>query len=257
MRHVWIIVLTAVAFGCGTKKALESGMPEPRSARELVRALDERTMNYNFLRWKGTGRAVINGESQGFRVELRLVRDSLIWFDIADPVLGIKVVRGLLTADSLVYFNRLEKSWWGYGSEQISRWTGNSLSLQQVQRALTGDPMTPPSTRYYEDGASSGAYLLLARSPLDKDSSFLPNLSIHPTYLRLEKQELADANQGLRLRMQYSDYETVCNIPLGCSISLALTGRSQFELELVLDKPEVNGPRHVPFQIPEGYGRGN
>lgn len=251
----WIF-LAVVLTSCSSLKKTEGGL-KPLTANELSTRMEDAQADFHFVRWKGQGKAIQGDESQSFRIEIRMLRDSILWFDLADPILGIKVVRGQLSPQGLVYYNKLDQEYYAYSNEQLALLVGGSLGVHELQQALWGNPVVEIEEKDYEESVVNNHYQLQSSNAWNQRNLRQVILQLDPSNFRIAKQEITDFTQNKALQLDYSNWNTTDHPPIGCTLRLQLFGGKPFELNLELGTPEATDDIHLPFQIPSGYAKGN
>lgn len=102
------VFFTVVVGACRSSKNVE-GYQEPlkdRSPGYLLKRYEKNTFQYDWLGMKLDVDVKKLGETQGFKANIRLKKDSVIWMSIS-PALGIEVVRVIITPDSIKYISKI------------------------------------------------------------------------------------------------------------------------------------------------------
>lgn len=76
-----------------------------------------------------------NGISQDLKGQLRMRKDSIVWVSVA-ATMGVEVLRGKVSSDSVWVVNRMEKTYLAESLDTISDQVGVPLSLALVQTLL-------------------------------------------------------------------------------------------------------------------------
>ena len=91
---------------CGFTKKIPEGSPSPIKAKALLDSIQNQRLEFNSLILTGTGNYKDAKQDQSFRFRIRMLKDSVIWVDITDPIIGgIKVARAVLYPDSVAFVN--------------------------------------------------------------------------------------------------------------------------------------------------------
>lgn len=69
---------------------------------------------------------------------IRMKKDSIIWISVT-PGFGIEAARGLITRDSLVFINRLNREYAAYNFKDLSREFNFDINFDLVQAVLLGN----------------------------------------------------------------------------------------------------------------------
>lgn len=255
--HFLGAALITLMASCGGSKSLTGDGSGERSATDFHALLLENrdtTVSYEF-----TGNATYrNGtSSQSFRYNLRILRDSLIWMDISDPFLGLKVARILIMPDSAVIYNRFDRTWMAGGVSIIQERLKMGLEFNHLQRMLLAEPLyVSPSA---DDITLSADSLLMRATVLgtipDKLFRFdtaryhyeFVNLRTFP----LSRQELPDGPREMVINYTYDPGD----LSLPKSIDLKLKWKTESGLELRHSQIMRDVTPHLPFTIPDGYER--
>lgn len=76
-----------------------------------------------------------DGKKTSFNITLKSKTDTAIWISIS-PALGIEVARAMLTPDSLVFLNKLEKTYFVSTYQELSEKLGSELNFYDLQDLL-------------------------------------------------------------------------------------------------------------------------
>ena len=110
--RLYSISLLLLLAGCGPKRNLPKGSPSFLKDADLWEQIDGSELQFNSLEIKGSGSYTEVGSPKlSFKFTIKVAKDSLIWIDLADPILGLKLVRGILSKEKLAYYNRLERNY--------------------------------------------------------------------------------------------------------------------------------------------------
>ena len=111
MRLLFLLFLPLVLFSCGKRRAArttEGGLPPKRSAAALLADVDRQLYRPAAAELRGDAR--VEGAGLGdvkFKMIVRMRRDSAFWFSLRK--FGFEGARGLVTADSVIVINRLQR----------------------------------------------------------------------------------------------------------------------------------------------------
>ncbi|MFM7106290.1 MAG: DUF4292 domain-containing protein [Flavobacteriales bacterium] len=104
-------------------------------------------------------------ESQSFKATVRIRKDSIIWVSIA-PLLGIEMIRLLVTPDSLKYLSKIpdQKFYYFGGISELSEKTGADLSFDVLQNILFGNAFgLEEDDMKFRSEAEAENYLLISK----------------------------------------------------------------------------------------------
>ena len=254
-----LLSLTVLAFlqGCGPKVDLPEGAPPYLKTKELIEKAEAQALEFETLSIKGKGRYEENGKGQSFRFEIRLAKDSLIWVDIADPFLGLKVARAVLSQQEVSYYNRLERNYRQGPTEQLSNYLGFAFDFAPMMSVLSASFSTWDMDWYQDYQAQfyqlhnfsteEGAAPPAAGLPLM--SQMLHAQSFRPVDFKLRRPE-----SGQNLQIALSNYESFTDFDFPTLVEMNFQEAAK-KLNLRLDIADVkrNEKLSYPFRIPPSY----
>lgn len=185
---------------------------------------------------------------------IRIKKDSIIWFSIT-PALGIEAARGIITQDSIVLMNRLNKEYSVYDFATLSQKFNFNLDYNLVQAILLGnmplekspDALVSRDRNFYhikqEEGNISADNYISART------------------MKVERVHMVQEPEGNVLTLHYNNFNMVDQyaMPFSNMISLSFNtdeGIVGTMLNLEFNKAEItNTPLSFPFSIPPKYER--
>ncbi|MBS3915861.1 MAG: DUF4292 domain-containing protein [Bacteroidetes bacterium] len=75
-----------------------------------------------------------------FNVSLRMRKDSIIWFSVS-AALGIQVMKGIVTADSVKLLDLYNKKYTQYSIKQLGELLGAEIGLRELQNLILSNPL--------------------------------------------------------------------------------------------------------------------
>ncbi|MBP9142681.1 MAG: DUF4292 domain-containing protein [Bacteroidetes bacterium] len=144
---IFILVLSG---GCRNKNHAPTsgnGLPTPKAPTSVQKALDllqAQTLNPDWFSAKAHITANGSQFNQSFNADIRLRTDSALWVSITAPIIGIEVVRALITPDSARVLDRFNKNYHVYPLTELRHFTGYDLQFADFQNVLLGNPLIMP-----------------------------------------------------------------------------------------------------------------
>ncbi len=258
------ILLLAVA--CKSTKNLPEGSPVAIKQKPLVERMLAAENSFQSIRVSGNATYTKGSSSQSFKLEVRILTDSLVWVDIADPFLGIKVARAVVYKDSVAFVNRLQKEYFIGRVADLQNKLELNFGFEQIQAILSANllfELDKDFGMYYKPGA----YLLSDFDPNPKnDQPVTGNLSktkfrqiyVEPASYKPQMQVQQEAALGKNSTITFKDikkWETGTLYPQTLKIERLENGE---ELQLTFDvkRVEQNDPQlNYPFNIPSDYAQ--
>jgi len=201
-----------------------------------------------------TAHARIYAEGEGTAVEaganLIWIRDSVLWLNIKK--LGIEAVRALITRDSVIILNRLEKTVQARGMEALQREYNLPEGFPLLQHLLLASAWFGPDMHLQADikdslhrlAGSNGQYSTDYR--IEEGAFVLRNA----TFLQQQDASL--------LALQYGDFKKLSGagiFPYFRRIEVFSPESGTVRLEIEFTDIEINVPKPYRFEIPDHYQR--
>ncbi len=273
----WLLIaLLFTATSCGLfhhATAGDDSLPRKRTARYLLKKLNQLQPEADQLSAKLKIDAQLPDQSIKLTGYLRMKRDSAIWMNFKK--FGIELARVLITPDSILIINRLERS---YFAERLAlslpvaeRQTGPAerlvlspaerltdvgdalqipLDFQQLQNLFWG---YPPATAEVKTALAPGAYLLV-----NQRNDISDTLYLNPATFLPEKWVVNHPNSGLKAQMSFDHYQKVDKQHFFSYFRVLETvGKPEEEVQIALEftKLELDKEVNMPFRIPDHYKR--
>lgn len=185
---------------------------------------------------------------------IRILKDSLIWLSVS-PGLGIEAARGLITQDSIIIVNRLEKEFYAYNFKELSAMFNMDLNFHIVQSMLVGD--MPFAITGNEEVEREDDFFLMKQQA----GPFSINNSINRETMKLERFFVSDPSGQNTLQVSYNDFRVLGTgaFPFKSLISLLYASggnSSKTIIEIEHSKADLDQQSlSFPFSIPKKYAR--
>lgn len=93
-------------------------------------------LDFNYLKIKSKVAFSSPDLSQTFPATIHVKKDSIIWISVA---IGLEVARGIITPDSAIFLDRLNRNVYQFGYQELSEFMGFEVSFDLVQALLVGN----------------------------------------------------------------------------------------------------------------------
>ena len=231
----------------GSKKIVYQGDAPDRTQEELIGALEERNIDFDWFASKASAKIESPQENVSGTVYLRVKKDSIIW--LVFKKYSAEASRMLITPDSFYIIYRLDRKYEKGSIEDLENTFNVDFSFADAQQMAVGNSLIPDTTGI-ETKKESQQYKLVGNS-LD----ILLSYWINGFDLSLEKLEYQD-RVGRSVQINYGKYkilEGIGRIPYFREYNIPVDDnqRANFKLdfkEIAFEKP----PRTV-FRIPHQY----
>jgi hypothetical protein len=250
-----------MATSCKSKKNMvanpESGKElavENLEAQAFLQVLASNTSAWETLHLRADGVAVMSGSSQKFKVDIRMRRDSLIWVDLAEPNLGLKVARAIIYPDSVAYYSNLLKKADAGSFEKLNQILGAGLNFKMFQEALIGHVALQPVQNLQVQMAPT-SQLLFGQPSKDfkgfQGKEVTIALELDGQTRRLVRQELIAGAD--RIAARYEQFTEVNGQYFPSVVNLQTNGRQNVIINLQFTDIQRNSEIKTPFNYPQNY----
>jgi len=205
-----------------------------------------------------------DGDEKSFNVSMRCTRDSAIWLSVTPPVLGIEVVRTLITRDSLYLLDRLHHIYivrdYGYLEDLLK----TRVTFESLQALLTGNYFSGiegrPVVSIYEESPYYILSTLPKQQPVRSAEARNPahpqvqDYWIDPTY-RIARTRIEDHGQQRAMVVNYSGFTQHGESWFPMHILLNIESAKPTRINIEYSKINFDGPLSFPFYVPEKFSR--
>ena len=257
MRKV-LSVLTLFVFvvSCGLKRDLPAGAPRYLKLSKLEENIRKEAFAFENLSIKGKGRVQSPGFNQSFRYEIRIIKDSLIWVDISDPFIGLKVARGILSPQGFSYYNRFERNYAEGDPKSMASKLGIEFQFAPLMAALGANYWQMDGELF--QGFIAEAYLIHNYDPSGKaqgaeaQSEFV-NQEINAALFRPSYLEIKQPTAGKTFRVKYNDYQEFADFKFPAQVEIEFLSRETTRVILDIKSVEKSNKLSTPYSIPTQY----
>jgi len=183
---------------------------------------------------------------------IRIKKDSLIWFSVS-PSIGLEATRVMITKDTAIVINRMDKEYYIFNFDEISRYFNFKVDFDLIQaiilgnlaRSIDDDTQVAKENNYYMIKQKSG--------PLDIQSFVLMDNK------KIETVLINEAETSNFMTLKYSEFKELSEFlfPKICQVNLtykAKKGPLVTSINLQHNKAEISDkPLKFPFNIPAKY----
>ncbi len=189
-----------------------------------------------------------DGKSNDVNANVRMHRDSIIWINI-NAVLGIDVMRVMITKDSVKLMDKLNKTYTARSVDYLQEVTALPLDLRTVQDLLLGNALYVDSNIVsYSLGNERVTMLSLGRYFKN-----LLTLKAPETYVLHSKLDDADISRNRTAELLYENYENKKGVPFSTKRKITVAEKKKLEIKLDFKQYDFNGEVSFPFTVPKNY----
>lgn len=248
--RVLLIAVVLFATSCKSIKVIsENYVAKPLPIEKVFKNYQQNTFNQQTVKAKIKVDYKDDKTEQSFIANLRMEKDKAIW--ITATVLGIPLVKALITPDKVSYYEKINESYFEGDFSMLSDWLGTSLDFQKVQNMLLGQPITSFDVSNTEISIDENSYLI---KPMSHAEPFAFLFWLHPQHYKLNKQVAVNPSTAAYFSVAYKKYQVVTNEYFPSILLIdALSQQKTIKIELDFKSVEFNESVTFPFEIPNGY----
>lgn len=247
-----------------TRKIIKEPIKE-EGADYLFSKLKENELKFEWFSAKFSLDFVLDKKKTSFRGQVRMRKDSAIWVSFS-PILGIEMARLLITVDSIMYINRINKTFFKGDYEFVNNFIGTNVDFDVLQSILLGNDLT-----YYENGKFRVSYdskeyhLVTAgrrklkkyiRNSLDEERAYIQNIYLSPETFKITKMKIKElTKESKKLDAYYTDFRQVNDQLIPHMLTFDITAENPVTVDVNYSKINLNIPHKFPFKISSKYER--
>lgn len=249
-----LITLVILAASCAPKKIIVKA-PETVAATELPKDNKQENLNllkakdlpFNTLSLKGKAILTTNGNANNVTMNIRIKKDEKIWVSVTG-LAGIEGARAVITPDSLLVRNNLQKTFLKKPFSFIYNFTNKQISFGLLQAVLSGNTIADFMTLQSNLTQEAGSFTL---SGTNGDLAFKNAFN---TLLKIAETTLNDSKAGQSLKVTYGEYTAVNNSLFPSSYNLvSRAGGKTIAVDIIFNKIDANVALDFPFSVPKSY----
>jgi rRNA maturation endonuclease Nob1 len=243
-----LIMLVLALAACKSKKVVVTtpeGEVEMLSAKAAKKALEEKPSAPSWVRIKADISVDQNGSNNSGVAELRMRQDSILWVEIADPIIGFKAIRAFAMSDTVAYINRLDKTYFAGSYNYVEKKLGTGIPFPFIFKVFQGRLFSTEQRPEIRENR----YVI--EEKYDDGNSYFAQ--VEPRYLDCVTQEYYTAKDWIKI--SYSDYKVVRGNRFPHKISVQVFGTQNLTATFTVRELETSGPFKTPFKVSSKYER--
>ena len=291
---VGVFLITSFLYSCKSKKKVTTTDPiRERSAGYLLKRYERNEFQYDWVGMKVSAEVLTLGETQSFKANIRMKKDSVIWISIS-PALGIEVLRVLITPDSVKYVSKIpeNKHYYLGGFSVINEISKMDIDFATFQDILLGNAIgLEKDEGKFRSEVDENNYLLISKykrkvkkavgmddKDIEPDDTIVVNMNdkrvqkavkksdendliisrywLEPENFHLVRSLFYDIVNMRNVDIEYSDFklEGEQYYPSNCRLNVKDARQTQ-EVRFEITKINTDKTYDFPFEIPEDFER--
>ena len=250
-KYIFILLATAISLaGCKSRKTTgqtpnAGDVGNYTSAKEVKKALSAKASPPNWVRMVADVEVKQGSTNVQASADMRMRQDSIMWIELSDNVVGFKVARAFAMADTVAFYNRLNRTWFAGNYSQVEDKLNTSVPFPYIFKIFQAILLEPTGDI---EMAETG---ILVRKELDNKAVFVGVLASQNLDCITQTYESATD----MLRVTYSNFKDVGGYRFAQNIFVEVIGRQNLTAKFTINQIEVGGPFKTQFSISSGYER--
>lgn len=191
------------------------------------------------------------GEQPELTVFVRMQKDSIIWLNIQATILGVEVLRVMVTPDSVKVLNKREKYVQYRSVSYLQELTQLPFDFSTLQDFLIGNPIYLDSN-VVSYKKSNESIILMDIGQLFKH---LATISDGDFLLQHSKLDDVDPLRNRTGDLTYSGYENKAGVKFSTERRISVSEKSKLDIDMDFKQYSFNETLSYPFTIPKNYKR--
>jgi hypothetical protein len=276
----FLFILTTGLWSCKTPREVASVNVKPISTPKLLKNIENTGLSYDYLTISRINCQFSNNNTNtSFRVSIKAIRDEKIMASVTK--LNIPVVRVLLTPDSVVYVNYLEKNYFTDDYSYLSNILNIDLDFELIQAIISNSAFSyrndekDKDFRAFNTSVEEGMYVLQSQRErkvirletknkaakierrmkrLDDTALILQKLFFNPENFALTKVLISDKTNQREMKLNFGDFVQIEEKDYPGSIDVQfLSETEKLELNVRLSGFSTEKPSPLRLEIPQNY----
>ncbi len=184
---------------------------------------------------------------------IRIKKDSIIWMSLT-PILGIEAARAMITRDSMVFLNRLNREYSVYDFKLLSEKYHFNIDYELIQAMILGK--MPLAANDSSEILSSKQFYIVRQ----QNGPYAIDNYISRELMKLEKVTMKEPPTKNSLILEYEDFKPLAafSIPFQSLIKVNYEHGTEIkntEINIKHGRAELASALQFPFNIPSRYER--
>lgn len=189
------------------------------------------------------------GKKPDLITNVRMIKDSAIWISISASFLNVEVFRVLITKDSVILVDKLEREVHYRSIDYLQEITEIPFDYFTLQDLLVGNPI------FFNEKNISVRKLekFLLISSIGSSFKNLITISTADNLLQHCKLDDIDVTQNRTADFTFDNYSNTSGFPFSTYREIIATEKNKLDLRMNFKQYEFNKELSVSFSVPKNY----
>jgi hypothetical protein len=191
------------------------------------------------------------GKQPDVNAYVRIIKDSLIWINIRSAFLDIDAFRILITKDSVIVVNKLNKEVQFRSIDYLQEVTEIPFDYKTVQDLIVGNPIFLDTSIVSYKKTENSILIALAGEVF----KHLLTLDAAGTTLLHSKLDDLDVSRNRTADITYGDFENKSGQLFSTKRQITVAEKNKLDIRMNYKQYEFNKELSISFSIPKNYKR--
>lgn len=254
LNSIAIVVIVTLIVSCRPKREIvKAPLPNETATvanekAENIKTIVAKDLPYKTLSLKGKAQLNINGDENGVTLNLRIKKDEKIWFSVTALGGALEVARGIISPDSLLLMNRMQKTVIRKPFSYIYNYTNKQVNFSWLQAILTGNTIKDFMVETSDLKQENGVWVLSGT----KES--VAYRTLFNTLIKPAEQTLNDAQAAQGLKVVYDKYTPVNNSLFPSNVKInSIVDNKKIDISVDFIKIDADVAVEFPFTVPKSF----
>jgi uncharacterized membrane protein len=261
-----ILLAGALAAGLSSCSAERQVIREPlkeAQAEYLFSKLKEKELKFDWLTAKFSADYKNKDTEHSFGGQIRIRKDSLIWITMS-PMMGIEVIRLMISQDSIKFINRMNNTYFIGDYEYLNRFLNTNIDYDILQAFLIGRDLSSYENdkfrasvddRYYKLSTSERQKLKkYVKSTEEAVKVYIQNIWLDPITFKITKADVKEVKrEKIRMEATYDSFEPLGSQIFPGKVEYNIFAENNLFVKVNFSKVLVDEPQSFPFKIPASF----
>lgn len=274
------LLMVLVFASCKTSRVITTVNVKPISTNKLLKNVTENSLNYESLSVSRIN-CQFSGSQQktSFKISLKAIRDKKIMASITK--LNIPVGRVLLTPDSVIYVNYIDRNYFVDDYTYLSNFLNIDLDFFTIQSIISNSAFSYRNDekdrdfKTFSTSVDSGFYVLQSEKErkvfrleekgkpakierrlkrLEDNALILQKMYFNPANFALTRLLIEDKTNNRKMEMVFDEFVKVLNKDYPASVDMSFNSESQnVSLKIRMSGFSTEKLESLNLEIPEKY----
>ena len=244
-----VLIFLLIFTSCKSNKSTVDSNINSISTKKIISSHYNVDFDQNTINAKINAKFKDEKTSVSFSIKLRLEKDKTIWMSATK--LGFPVAKVKITPTRVIYYEKLQRTYFDGDFSLLSKWLGTELDYEKVQNILLGQAVLNLRKGKYDSKIEHNLYEIKPK----KDTDLFGILFfMNPENFKLNKQEIRNQEKQQLLTVSYPNYKNIKGEQFPENINIrAIDHKKLTTINIEYRSVEFNENLTFPFSIPSGY----